>query len=95
MALLPNDYHHLVTCPEEVIISDKHCIMIHFDCLVSSPGFIRERATWCYPVYHLFDSVGSHTMKIRGPFCHFGCFADVVYHVTNCEGQELATVTKR
>ena len=58
-------------------------------------GFIRERATWCYPVYHLFDSVGSHTMKIRGPFCHFGCFDDVVYHVTNCEGQELATVTKR
>jgi len=58
-------------------------------------GFIRERATWCYPVYHLFDSVGSHTMKIRGPFCHFGCFSDVVYHVTNCEGQELATVTKR
>ena len=36
-------------------------------------GTIRERATWCYPVYHVFDSVGSYLMKIRGPACHFSC----------------------
>ena len=46
-------------------------------------------------MYHLFNSVGSYTMKIRGPFCHYGCFDDVVYHVSNAEGQELATVTKK
>lgn len=46
-------------------------------------------------MYHLFDSVGSQTMKIRGPFWHYGCWDDVVFHVTNVEGQELATVTKK
>lgn len=34
-------------------------------------------------------------MKIRGPFCHFGCCDDVVFHVTNIEGQEIATITKK
>ena len=31
---MPNDYYHLVICPEVVIISDKHC-----------HGKIRERYT--------------------------------------------------
>jgi hypothetical protein len=69
--------------------------MMKMHIIALTTGSIRERATWCHPVYHLFDSVGSQTMKIRGPFCHYGCFDDVVYSVTNVEGQEMATVTKK
>jgi hypothetical protein len=42
------------------------------------PGTIRERATWIYPVYHIFDSVGSSMLKVRGPLCHYGCCGDDV-----------------
>ena len=40
MALLPNDYLHLVTSPEVVIISDKHC---NPNNTVASPQVKRER----------------------------------------------------
>lgn len=62
-----------------------------------SVGTIRERATWCYPVYHVFDSVGSALLKIRGPLCHFGCCAeDVPFTVTSTDnGEHVATVTKK
>jgi len=45
-------------------------------------GVIRERATWCYPVYHVSDSLGSPLLKIRGPLCHYGCCGtDVQFQV--------------
>ena len=65
-------------------------------------GIIRERATWCYPVYHIFDSVGAPLLKIRGPFCHFGCcLEDVTFIVTTAEESEtnpnrcVAKITKK
>lgn len=64
-------------------------------------GTIRERATWCYPVYHIFDSLGAPLLKIRGPFCHFGCcLEDVAFVVTTAKESEnpnrcVATITKK
>ena len=64
-------------------------------------GTIRERATWCYPVYHIFDSVGSPLLKIRGPFRHFGCcLEDVTFTVTTAKESEspdqcVAKITKK
>eukprot|EP00095_Tigriopus_kingsejongensis_P001702 maker-scaffold1305_size49401-snap-gene-0.22 protein:Tk01702 transcript:maker-scaffold1305_size49401-snap-gene-0.22-mRNA-1 annotation:"phospholipid scramblase 2" len=58
-------------------------------------GTIRERATWIYPVYHLFDPLGQQTMKIRGPFWTMGCCDDVNFHVLNTDGIEVATIVKK
>ena len=69
--------------------------------LYSFTGTIRERATWCYPVYHIFDSLGAPLLKIRGPFCHFGCcLEDVPFIVTTADesddpNQYVATITKK
>ena len=59
-------------------------------------GFIRERATWCFPVYHIFDSREIPVMKIRGPFCHFLTCKDVEFDVINlADSAQLATITKK
>ena len=42
MTLLPNDYLHLVNCPEVVIISDKHCSVKSF-----LPGFRNGWLKYC------------------------------------------------
>jgi len=47
---------------------------------------VRERATWCYPVFHIFDSLGSAVLKVKGPMFHFGlCGASVPFEVTSVE----------
>ena len=62
---------------------------------------IRERATWCYPVYHIFDGLGSPLLKIRGPLFHYGCCGDdVKFQVLTAkertdQDQVVATVTKK
>lgn len=63
-------------------------------------GTIRERATWIYPVYHIFDSLGTQILKVRGPFCHYGCCGkDVPFIVTRIDSSSMpdhvATVTKK
>ncbi|XP_059095682.1 phospholipid scramblase 1-like [Tigriopus californicus] len=58
-------------------------------------GTIRERATWIYPVYHLFDTMGQQILKVRGPCCTAGCFSDVQFSVMNTDGVELATIVKK
>ena len=59
-------------------------------------GVVRERATWCYPVFHIFDSLGSAILKVRGPLFHFGlCGENVPFEVTSIEnGGHVATITK-
>ena len=50
------------------------------------PGVVRERATWCYPVFHIFDSLGSAILKVKGPMFHFGlCGESVPFEVTSVE----------
>ena len=64
---------------------------------------VRERATWCYPVYHIFDSLGSPLLKVRGPLCHYGCCGnDVKFHVLIAKDRpdetterQVATITKK
>ena len=52
-------------------------------------------------MYHIFDSVGGPLLKIRGPFCHFGCcLEDVTFIVTTAKESEtpdrcVATITKK
>ena len=47
---------------------------------------MRERATWCYPVFHIFDSLGSAILKVKGPMFHFGlCGESVPFEVTSVE----------
>ena len=58
-------------------------------------GTIRERATWWYPVYHRFDTLGQYTMKIRGPACQLACCQDVTFTVTTNEGNDVATISKK
>ena len=59
-------------------------------------GVVRERATWCYPVFHIFDSVGSAILKVKGPMFHFGlCGESVPFEVTSVDnGSQVATITK-
>lgn len=61
-----------------------------------SAGVVRERATWCYPVFHIYDSVGEAILKVRGPLFHFGnCGENVPFEVTSIEnGGHVATITK-
>jgi len=58
-------------------------------------GTIRERATWLYPVYHVFDSVGNQVLKIRGPWCHFSLCNDVIFKVLDTDGTQLAVISKK
>jgi len=60
-------------------------------------GSVRERATWCYPVYHVFDGENEQKFKVRGPLCHLGCDCkDVTFSVLTAEeGVEVASVTKK
>ena len=47
---------------------------------------VRERATWFYPVFHIFDSLGSAVLKVKGPMFHFGlCGESVPFEVTSVE----------
>ena len=49
-------------------------------------GIVRERATWCYPVFHIFDSLGSAILKVRGPMFHFGtCGENVPFDVISID----------
>ena len=59
-------------------------------------GVVRERATWCYPVFHIFDSLGTAILKIRGPMFHFGtCGENVPFDVISLENDsQIATITK-
>jgi len=61
-----------------------------------SAGIVRERATWCYPVFHIFDSLGSAILKVRGPMFHFGtCGENVPFDVISIDnGNQVATITK-
>ena len=46
-------------------------------------GTIRERATWIYPVFHIFNNDDVPILKVRGPLCHYGCCGDdVPFEVT-------------
>ena len=84
-------------------VSPCPCLIssVHDDLPYFILGTIRERATWCYPVYHIFDSLGAPLLKIRGPFCHFGCcLEDVAFVVTTAKESEnpnrsVATITKK
>jgi len=66
-------------------------------------GVVRERATWCYPVYHIFDGLGSPLLKVRGPLCHYGCCGnDVKFQVLMAKDRQdesnerqVATITKK
>jgi len=58
-------------------------------------GTIRERATWWNPVCHVFDSVGNQVLKIRGPACHFSFCDDVIFHVLDTDGIEVALISKK
>ena len=60
-------------------------------------GVVRERATWCYPVFHIFDSMGSAILKVRGPLFHASglCGNNVPFEVTSVEnGGHVGTITK-
>ena len=48
MALLPNDYYHLVTCPEVVTISDNQCIVneSHQPCETMTKSRWRFSTVW-------------------------------------------------
>ncbi|XP_059081534.1 phospholipid scramblase 1-like [Tigriopus californicus] len=58
-------------------------------------GTIRERATWVYPVLHIFDPVDQQIMKVRGPCCPISCGGDVEFFVTDTEGREIASIVKK
>ncbi len=45
-------------------------------------------------MYHLFDSLGAPSFKIRGPCCHFACCSDVTFSVLR-DQEEVATITKK
>ena len=56
---------------------------------------MRERATWINPVYHVFDGVGNHVLKIRGPWCHVALCDDVNFRVLDTSGTEIANIAKK
>ncbi len=61
-------------------------------------GWVRERATWCFPVYHVFTPDGQQAFKVRGPFCHFQlCWcADVQFEVLRADsGVKVGNITKK
>ena len=62
---------------------------------ILSIGYIRERATWFYPVFHIFSNDGTREMKVRGLPCHDLCCEDVLYSVTNMDGATVSTITRK
>ena len=66
------------------VLIDNVDLFIYFFIFFS--GVVRERATWCYPVFHIFDSLGSAILKVKGPMFHFGlCGESVPFEVTSVE----------
>ena len=81
--------------------ASMYLIQVPIRCLINQycnfiSGIVRERATWCYPVFHIFDSLGSAILKVRGPMFHFGtCGENVPFDVISQEnGGQVATITK-
>uniref|UniRef100_A0A0K2UPB8 Phospholipid scramblase n=1 Tax=Lepeophtheirus salmonis TaxID=72036 RepID=A0A0K2UPB8_LEPSM len=61
-------------------------------------GSIRERASWWYPVFHIFDEEGTQIFKVRGPglvrFAPRKIVFNVTRHLVPFEGL-VASITKK
>eukprot|EP00096_Caligus_rogercresseyi_P013950 TRINITY_DN6513_c0_g1_i1.p1 TRINITY_DN6513_c0_g1~~TRINITY_DN6513_c0_g1_i1.p1 ORF type:complete len:251 (+),score=25.05 TRINITY_DN6513_c0_g1_i1:221-973(+) len=61
-------------------------------------GTVRERASWFYPVYHIFDEEGTQIFKVRGPgFVRWGpsvTVFNVTRHLVPSQGIVASIIKK-